>query len=77
MLPMPYTQEQLVEACLATVRENGLDECYLRPIAFMGAGEMGLGARTNKTHVSVIAWRWGAYLGEDDIVRYEDIYARD
>ena len=36
MLPMPYTQEQLVEACLQTVRENGLDECYLRPIAFMG-----------------------------------------
>ncbi|MBW2507429.1 MAG: branched-chain amino acid transaminase [Deltaproteobacteria bacterium] len=69
MLPMPYTQDEIVEACLETVRENGLDECYLRPIAFMGDGEMGLGARTNKTHVSVIAWRWGAYLGEDGLKR--------
>jgi branched-chain amino acid aminotransferase len=69
MLPMPYTQEQLVEACLATVRENGLDECYLRPIAFMGSGEMGLGARGNPTHVAVVAWRWGAYLGEEGLKR--------
>ena len=69
MLPMPFSQEQLVEACVETVRENGLDECYLRPIAFMGSGEMGLGARTNQTHVSVIAWRWGAYLGEEGLNR--------
>ena len=69
MLPMPYSQEQVVEACLQTVRENGLDECYLRPIAFMGAGEMGLGAKTNQTHVAVIAWRWGAYLGEEGLTR--------
>ena len=69
MLPMPYTQDQVVEACLATVRENGLDECYLRPIAFMGAGEMGLGARTNPTHLAIVAWRWGAYLGDEGLKR--------
>jgi branched-chain amino acid aminotransferase len=69
MLPMPYSKEQLTEACIATVRENGLDECYLRPIAFMGSGEMGLGARSNPTHVAVVAWRWGAYLGEEGLKR--------
>ena len=69
MLPMPYSKEQLTEACIATVRENRLDECYLRPIAFMGSGEMGLGARTNPTHVAVVAWRWGAYLGEEGLKR--------
>ncbi len=69
MLPMPFSQEQIVEACLETVRANGLDECYLRPIAFMGSGEMGLGARTNPTHVAVVAWRWGAYLGEEGLTR--------
>ena len=37
LLPMPHSQEEIVEACLETVRANGLDECYLRPIAFMGA----------------------------------------
>ena len=69
MLPMPFSQEQIVEACLETVRANGLDECYLRPIAFMGSGEMGLGARTNPTQVAVVAWRWGAYLGEEGLTR--------
>ena len=49
MLPMPFSQGEIVEACLETVRANDLDECYLRPIAFMGAGEMGLGAKTNPT----------------------------
>jgi len=69
MLPMPYSQAEIVEACLETVRANGLDECYLRPIAFMGDGEMGLGARSNATRVSIIAWRWGAYLGEEGLTR--------
>jgi len=67
MLPMPYSQQEIVEACLETVRANGLDECYLRPIAFMGDGEMGLGAKSNVTRVSIIAWRWGAYLGEEGL----------
>ena len=69
MLPMPYTQEQVVAACVETVRANGLDECYLRPLVFMGAGEMGLGARSNPTHVAVAAWRWGAYLGDEGLKR--------
>ena len=66
MLPMPYTEEEIVEACLETVRANGLEECYLRPIAFMGDGEMGLGAK-NPTRVAIVAWRWGAYLGEEGL----------
>ena len=66
-LPMPYDHDTLVEACKATVRENGLDECYLRPLAFIGDGAMGLGARDNPTRVCIVAWRWGAYLGDDGI----------
>jgi branched-chain amino acid aminotransferase len=66
MLKMPYTEEQLMEACLETLRsqrklfENG---AYLRPVAFMGDGAMGLGA-VNPTRVAITAWDWGAYLGE-------------
>ena len=67
-LPMPYTAAELHEACLETVRVNGLDECYIRPIAFMGDGEMGLGAE-NPTRVAIIAWRWGAYLGDEGLTR--------
>ena len=66
-LPMPYDHDTLVEACKATVRENGLDECYLRPLAFIGDGAMGLGARDNPTRVCIVAWRWGAYLGDDGV----------
>src|SRR5512143_2299552 len=41
-MPMPYDKAQLVDACLDVVRANRLRECYLRPIAFLGDGEMGL-----------------------------------
>ena len=66
MLKLPYTLDQLCDACLDTLRtqrgrfENG---AYLRPIAFMGDGAMGLGA-VNPTRVVITAWDWGAYLGD-------------
>ncbi len=65
-LPIPYPRAQLVEVCREVVRVNGLRACYIRPIAFMGDGEMGLGAQP-PTRVAVAAWPWGAYLGEDGI----------
>ena len=64
---MPYDHDTLVEACKETVRSNGLDECYLRPLAFIGDGAMGLGARDNPTRVCIVAWRWGAYLGDEGV----------
>ena len=47
------------------VAANGLAECYLRPIAFYGFGELGVSPRGNPVDVSIISWPWGAYLGED------------
>lgn len=67
-LPMPYSEEQLVEACLETVRANGLKSCYLRPLVFLGDGAMGLGA-VNPTRVSIAVWKWGAYLGEEGLAK--------
>jgi branched-chain amino acid aminotransferase len=63
-LPIPYSRERVVEACLETVRANRLRECYIRPLVFMGDGEMGLAART-PTRVAVAVWPWGAYLGDE------------
>ena len=65
-LPMPFPREHLIEACLETVRANRLRECYIRPIAFLGDGEMGLAARP-ATRVAVAAWPWGAYLGDEGL----------
>ena len=59
--------QQVVEACVELVRKNQmLDGCYLRPIVYMGEGELGIAAQ-NPVHVEVIAWRWGTYLGEDGV----------
>ena len=66
-LDIGWSVDEIYEACLATVRVNKLDECYLRPLAFLGAGAMGLGALDNATHTTVVAWRWGAYLGDEGI----------
>lgn len=67
-IPMPYTQDQIVDACIETVRANGLKSCYLRPLVFLGDGAMGLGA-INPTRVSVAVWKWGAYLGEEGLAK--------
>ena len=65
-MAMPYGRDTLMGACLDTVRANGLRECYLRPIAFLGDGEMGLSARP-ATRVAVAAWPWGSYLGDEGL----------
>lgn len=66
-LKLEQTQQQVVDACLETVRVNKLEECYLRPLAFIGSGAMGLGATENRTHLVIVAWKWGAYLGDEGI----------
>lgn len=66
-LPMPFTQKQIVDACIETARASKLSACYLRPLAFVGDGAMGLGAMNNPTRVAIIAWAWGAYLGDEGL----------
>lgn len=65
----PYTLEDLCAACLETLRKNSFSSAYLRPLAFLGSGQMGLGARGNQLHTVVAAWPWGAYLGEDGMAK--------
>src|SRR5829696_2512898 len=64
-LRLPYTVEELRAAAIELVASNGLAECYLRPIAFSGLGELGVSPRGNPVEVAIISWPWGAYLGED------------
>jgi len=60
-----WTVDDVIDACLETVRMNRLTECYLRPLVFMGDGTMGLAARNNRTRLAIAAWKWGAYLGDE------------
>ncbi len=64
---LPFTPEQIHDACVTTVRVNKLRSCYIRPIAFLGAGEMGLAAVHNPVRVAIVVWSWGAYLGDEGV----------
>ena len=64
-LELPFELETLREATHELIRRNGLDSCYIRPLAFRGYGEMGLHAISASVEVIIAVWPWGAYLGED------------
>jgi len=63
-MKLPFERAELIEACRIAVRENGLADCYLRPIAIHVDGEPGVGA-INPVSVAVMAFAWGAYLGRE------------
>jgi len=69
MMEIPYTREQLIEAQREVVRANKLESCYLRPLAFYGSEKMGVSPKGASVHVSIAAWPWGAYLGEEGLVK--------
>jgi branched-chain amino acid aminotransferase len=66
-MEMPYSQEELMKAQLEVVKANQLESCYLRPIAWIGSEKLGISPKGNKILVSIAAWQWGAYLGEDGL----------
>ena len=63
----PYGVDELCDAVRDTVRSSGLDGCYIRPLIYLGYGEMGLNPLPCEVRVSVAVWPWGAYLGEDGV----------
>jgi branched-chain amino acid aminotransferase len=64
-LRLPYTAEELRQATHEVISRNGLQSCYIRPLAMRGYGEMGLYAQTAPIDVMIAVWSWGAYLGEE------------
>jgi branched-chain amino acid aminotransferase len=60
---IPYSVEQLTEATRQTIRENKFEQCYIRPIAYIGYGGMGLAYDECKINVSIAVWQWGEYVG--------------
>ena len=66
-MELPYSVEELRAATMELIGANGLPSCYLRPIAFYGFGQLGVASRDNPVEVAIMAWPWGAYLGEDGL----------
>ncbi len=66
-MEIPYSVDELRGVCHELIGINGLPECYLRPIAFYGYGELGVSALGNPIETVIMSWPWGAYLGEEGL----------
>jgi len=66
-MPLPYSISALEQATLEVIRVNKLKECYIRPLAFLGLGDMGVYAPNNPVNVCIAVWPWGAYLGDEGL----------
>jgi len=62
-----FTREQVFEAILETIRVNKIDACYIRPIAYIGYGAMGIFPKDNPIDIAIAVWPWGSYLGEEGL----------
>jgi branched-chain amino acid aminotransferase len=68
-MKMPWDKATLMAAQLEVVRANKLESCYIRPICFYGSEAMGIAAKSLSTHVAIAAWPWGAYLGDEGMLK--------
>jgi branched-chain amino acid aminotransferase len=66
-MDIPFSEAEISQACIETMRRNEQKEAYLRPLAFIGDGAMGLHPKDNPIRVAVITWVWGAYLGDEGL----------
>ncbi len=69
LMEIPYSEAELTEATLESLRRNNLAEGYIRPLVFIGDGAMGLHPGDNPVRVAVISWEWGKYLGDEGMAR--------
>jgi branched-chain amino acid aminotransferase len=68
-MELPYSVEELRAVTHELIAVNGLSECYIRPVAFYGYGELGVHPGTNPVDVVIMTWPWGAYLGEEALTK--------
>jgi len=66
-IDVPFSNKETHDAIIQVVRENKLEECYIRPIVFLGDNKMGLNPKGVDVHCAIAAWQWGTYLGEDGL----------
>ena len=69
LMEIPFTREQITAGIIDSLRANGLAEGYVRPIAFIGDGAMGLNPGDNPIRVAIATWPWGKYLGDEGVER--------
>lgn len=70
---IPYTEEEVCQAILETVKANELEQGYIRPIAYRGYFELGVNPKRCPVDLAIAAWSWGAYLGEEALEKGIDV----
>ncbi len=66
-MELPYSVDEIRTATHELVGRNGLPECYVRPFAFYGYGELGVSTAGNPVDVVIMSWPWGNYLGDENL----------
>lgn len=66
-IKIPFKEKELYDATIELIKKNKLKECYIRPVAYYGYGQMSVNPAGASVNVGIAAWPWGAYLGEDGI----------
>ncbi len=69
LLTPRFTRDQISAACLDVLRQNRMQEGYIRPLVYVGDGAMGVYAPDNPVRTAVVAWKWGVYLGEEGVAK--------
>lgn len=68
-MPLKWDKQTVMQAQIDAVSKNNLESAYLRPMAFYGSEGMGIRADNLKVHLSIAAWEWGSYLGDEGLER--------
>lgn len=66
---LPYSAEEINEACRLVLKKNDLIDAYMRPVAWRGSEEMGVAARNNRVHVAIATWEWPSYFSREERLR--------
>jgi branched-chain amino acid aminotransferase len=62
---LPWSVEEIDQACRETLAANKLEDAYMRPVAWRGSEQMGVAAQRTKPHMAIACWHWGAYFGDE------------
>jgi len=71
--PIPFSQQQVLDACKETIRINNFESAYVRPIVFRGYGSLGVDPSKCPVHVVIGALNWGKYLGDEGVNQGVDV----
>jgi len=72
-MEIPYSRAEFQEAIFETIRANGFEDCYIRPVVYRGVGALGVNPFKSPVEVMIAVWRWGKYLGDEAIENGVDV----